>query len=376
MLGYAIRFGLLLLLRNPARVLRTGAGLAVAVLIVLVESAFWTSVSDAHLRLISAAQADLFLFDFRRHHLNKWDRLSWSQMVRANGVAGVQSVKPVYQSGVTISTTPDGAPKRIIAVAFPTESIPLDIGLSPATLRLLAEPDTVAYDSGSRPIFGDIHAGSDVWINEQRMHVVGTAVLGPNLINDGTVILSDGNMNKLTRGTDPIMGLVTIRPGSNRDDIQKQLSEMMAPFIQVLSREQLILREDHYLGRIAPVGVLFGAGAVAGLLVGAVICYQSFFMAIRRQGKAFATLSAMGASKTALATMVLAQALVLSMFAFGLAWAGAEGIAWWIRATLSAPASLKPELLWPAAIAVVLTCAVSAWLALRHSALKQADQLY
>ena len=376
MVRYATRFGLLLLLRNPARMLRTGAGLAVAVLIVLMESAFWTSVSDAHLRLISAAQADLFLFDFRRHQLNKWDRAPWAHMVRAEGVAGVASVKPVYQAGVTMSLTPDGPPKRIIAVAFPPESAPLDIGLSAESLRLLSEPDTVIYDTGSRPIYGDIKVGQDVWVNEQRMRVVGTAILGPNLINDGTLIMSDGNMRKMAHGADPIMGLITLKPGTDMPAIQKQLAEMMAPTIHVLTRAQLVMREDYYLSRVAPVGVLFGAGAVAGLLVGAVICYQSFFMTIRRQGKAFATLSAMGASALVLAFMVLAQALLLSFIAFGLAWAGAEGIAWWLRLTLSVPATLKPDLLMSAAAAVVVTCVISAWLALRHAAFRQAEQLY
>lgn len=373
----AIRFGLRLVSRDPARLLRTGAGLAVAVLIILVEVSFWTSVSDAHLRIVDASKADLFLLDLRRWHLNKWDRMLATHVNRARGTDGVESIVPVYQAGMNMRTSPNGAPKRIIGIGFEPEAAPLAVGMSERAASLLNEPGAVVYDSGSRAaIFGDVEVGQQVIVDDKRMKVVGTAVLGPNLVNDGNLIMSDGNFLRLIPGSSPIMALVRVAPEANMHDVQIRLNEALAPEIQVYTRSQLNWRETRYLGQVAPTGILFGAGMVAGLIVGAVICYQSFFMTVRRQGKAFATLSAMGAAPGAMAMSVVAQATVMSGLAFVMAWALAEGVTWWLRTSLSVPATLKPDVLLLVAAAVLGMCVVSAWLALRHAAFRHAEQLY
>lgn len=373
----ALLFGLRMLVRDPGRLLRASAGLSVAVVIVLVEISFWTSVSDAHLRIIEASRADLFMIDWRRLHLNKWDKLAPMNLSRARATDGVAEVQPIYQAGMMLRTSPEAGPKRVIALGIPTDSVTLDVGVDRAVLRRLAEPGTLVYDRGSRSaIYGDIGVGDEVLVDDQRMKVVGTALLGPNLVNDGNVLLSLGNMQRLRPGSDPIMALVRVRPDADLMDVRQRLAQTLGSEVQVYTRAQLQWRETRYLGQVAPAGVLFGAGMIAGLLVGAVICYQSFYMTVRRQGKAFATLSAMGAPPGAIGLMVLVQALVLSVLAFLIAWGAAEAVAWWLRVTLAVPASLKPQVLWPAAAAVLLVCALSAWLALRHAAFRHAEQLY
>lgn len=376
-LSTALRFGLRMVSRDPGRLARTGAGLAVAVLIILIEVSFWTSVSDAHLRIVDASKADLFLLDLRRWHLNKWDRMLATHVNRARGIEGVEAIVPVYQAGMNMRTEPEGAPKRIIGVGFEPEAAPLAVGMSETTARLLNEPGAVVYDSGSRAaIFGQVRRGQQVLVDGHRMKVVGTALLGPNLVNDGNLIMSDGNFLRLLPGSSPIMALVRLKPGADIQDVQIRLNEALAPEVQVYTRSQLNWRETRYLGQVAPTGILFGAGMIAGLIVGAVICYQSFFMTVRRQGKAYATLSAMGASPGAIALSVIAQAVVMSAVAFLMAWAVAETVTWWLRASLSVPASLKADILVWVAVSVVVMCVVSAWLALRNAAFRHAEQLY
>lgn len=373
----AIRFGLRLITRDPLRLLRTGAGLSVAVLIVLVEVAFWTSVSDAHLRVVAASRADLFLLDTRRWHLNKWDKIMAVHVNRARGIEGVAAIIPVYQSGMNIRMGRDEAPKRIIAMGFEPSAAPLMVGMTEQATQLLSQPGAVVYDQGSRvAIYGGAEVGQEVFIDDRPMKIVGTAFLGPNLINDGNVIMSDGNFKMLRSDAEPIMALVRLAPGVDPREIQPRIAAALAPEVQVFSREQLNWREANYLGRVAPTGMLFGAGMVAGLIVGAVICYQSFFMTVRRQGKALATLGAMGAAPVVLAMAVITQAVVLSLVGYGIAWALAEGVALWIRETLSVPAALRPEFLLWSALTVILVCVASAWMALRHAAFRHAEQLY
>ena len=67
--------------------------------------------------------------------------------------------------------------------------------------------------------------------------------------------------------------------------------------------------------------MLFGAGMLAGLFVGFVICYQALYIAIRRRLKAFATAKAMGFGNGFVVGVVLVQAAAIGLagYALGLA---------------------------------------------------------
>jgi putative ABC transport system permease protein len=67
--------------------------------------------------------------------------------------------------------------------------------------------------------------------------------------------------------------------------------------------------------------VLFGIGMLAGLVIGAVTCYQILFNEIVDRLKQYATLKAMGFSNAYLRRAILEQAMLLSCggFAIGLA---------------------------------------------------------
>lgn len=332
--------GLKLVVRDRLRSAFAAAGIAVAVLIAFVEMGFLNGVVDSHLRIVNAARGDFVLLDSRRSHLNKWDELLSIRVSQIAAIDGVASVSPVYQAGKTFRGARNEADHRIIAFAFPPDDPPLDLGWSAETLALLRQPGTVLMDAKSRPIYGDVKAGDDVWLEGRMVRLGGFVSLGPTIVIDGALFMSDATFKSLEPDGGPEMAVVRVSPGADPERVRSRIEAVTGPEVEVYTREALAARESAYLMRVAPLGLLFGAGMAAGLFVGLVICYQVLYVAVRRRLEAYATLKAMGFGNGFILRTVLQQAWALGLggYALGLA------LAWVAYRVLAAHTGLLVEL--------------------------------
>jgi putative ABC transport system permease protein len=350
-----VALGSRLVLRDRLRSLAGIAGIAAAVLIAFVEMGFMNGVIDSHLRVVAAARGDLVVLDVRRNHLNKWDSLLPIRAPQIAAVEGVASVSPVYQAGVPFRGAREQSDHRIIVIAFPPDDPPLDLGWSEATLQALRRPGTVLIDQLSRPIYGELKAGQDVWLDGRRLRLGGFVTLGPTVINDGQMVMSESTMQSMHRGAYPRMLVVRVRERGDVARVQSEIRDRLGPEVDVFRKSELALREASYLRRVAPLGLLFGAGMAAGLFVGMVICYQVLYIAVRRRLKAYATLKAMGFSNRFVLGTVVQQALVLGAggyLAGLLLTAGAYAL-------LAARTGLEIDLTLPRVAAMAAACALA-----------------
>ena len=121
---------------------------------------------------------------------------------------------------------------------------------------------------------------------------------------------------------EPIMGTIRLDPGQDpgrvRDEI---LTQLRADDVTVMTPAELRARENAFTLDAVPIGFIFAVGMIAGLVIGAVTCYQLLFNEVLDRLAQFATLKAMGFSNGYLCRVVVGQALFLSVigFAVGLA---------------------------------------------------------
>ena len=358
--------GFRLFMRDAARSALAVAGIAVAVLIVFVEMGFMNGVIDSHLRIVEAARGDLVLLDARRNHLNKWDELLAIRLPQIRTVEGVDAVSAVYQAGKTFRSAPDQPDHRIVVIAFPPDDPPLELGWSEDTLALLRRPGTVLIDRLSRSIYGELKPGQDVWLDGHLMRLGGFVSLGPTIVIDGTMVMSESTFRSLEPDGGPEMAVVRVAAGSDRAQVKARIAGLTGDTVQVFSKRELAERESGYLMRVAPLGLLFGAGMTAGLFVGVVICYQVLYVAIRRRLKAYATLKAMGFGNVFLLRTVLEQAWAMGFigYAIGLALAAVA------YQSLAAHTGLLIELNWVRCVSVAAACLVACTVAGAIAALK------
>lgn len=351
--------GLRLVLRERWQSALAALGIGVAVLIVFVEMGLLHGVIDSHLRIVSAVRGELILLDPARTNLNRWDSVLPAKLPQVLAVEGVAAVLPVYQAGVAFRGAPEQSDQRILVLAFSPDDPPLELQWSDEALALLRQPGTVLMDRLSRAIYGELAPGQDVWVASRRMRLGGFVALGPSLLNDGLIVMSESSFKSMRPHAQPAMGVVRVEPGADSALVQARIRERLGSRATVYRKPELAARESAYLLGAAPLGLLFGAGMLAGLFVGLVICYQVLYVAVRRRLKAFATLKAMGFGDGFILRTVVLQAALLGLGGYAVGTA----LALVAYRFLTEASGLPVELTLPRAAAVAAASLIACMLA-------------
>lgn len=209
----------------------------------------------------------------------------------------------VYLSG--ISTRPD-------AMMFSR--------LLPAEMReKLREPGAVIVDPADLETL-DAHLGGRAWINKQPVHIVGLlkglrGLGGVNVLSSRESALTIADLKGDEGST---YYLARLKQSDQLSDVLVRLSQADKRFgpYEVWSSDDFASRSQRYwlLDTGAGVAVLFMASLVC--LVGAMITSQSLKTVINSYSREYATLNALGASRLALARVVVEQSC----------WVGSAGL--------------------------------------------------
>lgn len=307
----SLGLGVLFALSNPLRLSAAIAGIAVAVLVMFVELGLLQSILQSQSRLASLVRGDLMVMSAARSSLHDWARLDRLRLAQLAAVSGVAQVIPVYESGMLLRNPPERAAHRITAFAFPAGTLPLAIGDEQGISRMLKIPGTVLFDRRSRPLYGDIQPGHTVLLNAKSYVVRGLVAIGPDIVSDGAVVMSEGSWLADDPGAQPIMGVLRLVPGAELASVRRALAAAMPADTTVMTPAEAARRERDFTLKSAPIGLIFGIGLLAGLLIGVVICYQILFNEIIDNAKEYATLRAMGFADSTIARMIFELALVL-----------------------------------------------------------------
>jgi putative ABC transport system permease protein len=312
------------------RMARAAGGIAFAVLLMLTELGFRQGFFDAATAIIEALDADIVLINPQKIRFGAKEPFARAQLYQAAGVPGVASVKPMYGEWRTsIWKNPqDHHLFNIQVLAFdPDQSVWLLPAIN-SKLEQLKLPDTVLADAKGRRFLGRPAAGQWTELSYHRVRIVGTFNVGPDFTYDGTIIMSDRNFLKYFSDpltTDPKLdmvefGIVKVTLGANVQNVQAGLQRIMPADVRVLTKQEFFDLELDYQSGLAPVGPIFGLGALFGFLVGTLITYQILFADLSDQLPQYATLKAMGYGRAYIVKSVLQQSAFYGLVGYLPSW--------------------------------------------------------
>jgi putative ABC transport system permease protein len=366
-----IELGLRLLWHDKLRLLSMSASVSVGVVIVFVELGLLLGVLDSQALVATLARGQFLVMNASRADLHHWDKIPAAELTLFSGVPGVAKVMPVYEDHVGL-TDPDGGRssdkrvRRIIVYAFSPIDMPLAIGDPAAISAALKMADSFVFDRWSRPIFGHIAPGMDIELDKSPLQVSGLATMGPDIVNDGNIFMSDGEWLKRRPDAQPIMGVVRLATGADPDDVRTRLLARAPPDVKVMTPQEARERENHSTLKVSPIGLLFTLGMIAGLVIGTINCYQVLYTEVSDHLAQYATVKAMGFSDSFLNGVILTQALVLSGTGF------ATGLLLSLVAdALVASLTRLPIAVHPLSgslvfLATVVSCVLAGWIAVRR----------
>jgi len=370
----------LLLIKLRVRLFTAIAGVAFAVVLALVQLAFEDALYTSITLLYSHLDADLVLISTQYQSIVVREEFPEARLYQALAAGGVRSVAPVYLETVQWTNPVNHQQRFIFLVGFEPRPGVFDLDDVNRRLPSLAEPGNVLFDIGSRPEFGPVgqlfrRSGPVVTeISDRRTRVVGLFRVGASFANSGQIITSDQSFFRLVPMRKPgivDLGLIKLQPGADLDEARKRIAASLPGDVVVLTKTGFLRREKDFWHRNLPVGFIFRASLITGLIVGAVIVYQILYSGISEHLAEFATLKAIGYSNRRLFRVVLQESLLLSAFGFVPGVLLALGIYHVVREFTVLPVTMTMSRLVVVYILTAMMCSFSGALAVRR--LRSAD---
>lgn len=319
-----------ILAHEKARSALAVMGVFAAVVLVFLQLGFYSSVPIGATFIYDAMEYDVALSSRDYSYQIRTGTFPRSRLAQALAVPEVESAYPFYQRFGRWLNVSSRRPREIFIMGFN----PDHLIFNEPTLRdqawKLKRPYTALLDDSTSPAFGGRdEANSSIELNDRVLEIVGEYRLGTGFLGRGAVAMSDLNFSRIVRDQkldDVHVGLIRLKSGADAAMVVEQLNALLPPDTRALTREDFRARERSYWTRVTSTGLVFGFGTIVAGIIGATILFQTLATLILRNLKEYAVLKAMGYSQSYLVGIVVAQAVLFPVVAFGPAVAAAYGL--------------------------------------------------
>ena len=366
--------GWLQLRHKPLRLLVALAGIAFAVLLIMMQLGFRSALFESAVRFHERFRYDIALFSPDSVFIVRPQGFSIRRLYQARSVDEVTDIAPIYIFPATWKNPWTNDRRSINAVGINPQDDVLDAPGFSDSLPLTARQDAILFDDRSRPEFGAVgdaileQGVVTTEVNDREVDVVGTFMMGTSFGIDGTIITSDDNWLRLfpDRSRNEIqLGLISLAEDADANAVRDRLRAYLPDDVLVMTKQDFIDRETAYWDGATPIGYVFFFGAVMGFVVGAIIVYQILFADVSEHLNEYATLRAIGYSNLFVVGIVLQQAVILAVLGF----VPGVAVANWLYGNAAEATSLPIYLTTDRAATVFIMtlamCALSGLLAVR-----------
>jgi len=365
---------------SRAKMLIAAAGVAVAVLLMMMQLGFMNAAYDSALAVPKQMQADLVVLNTLTPSITKPAPFSRRLLYRMQAHPDVAAVQGIYQGTGKWRNPWTHEDCTMMIYGLEPHVDLFRVPGYPEQKNKLRLNDTILFDSRSRPIFGPVvdkfNQGERVEaeVNSRRIRVVGLTQSGSSFAVDGTGFTSEANFLRLVPGRPPgfiDVGLVQLKPGADPQRVRDELQESLGQDVRILTGPEFLKFELKFINSKSPIQFIFGLGAAVGFFIGFVIVYQILYTDVANQLPKFATMKAIGFGDFYLMKVVFEQAIYISLLGFIPGLIGSWGLYVFAAKVTRLPLGLKPGLVSGVFVLTVVMCSISGAAATRK--LRSAD---
>jgi putative ABC transport system permease protein len=299
------------------------SGVAFAVALMFTQIGLLDSLLNASVRLYQHIRADAVMASWDYRYQQGTVLVPRRRFTQALAVDGVEQCIPL-QIGPTALENPETHEEhRIIVVGFRLSDNVWTFDDQNINFNLLNVLGSVIYDTRSRSIYGPLprmfraHGPVSVIAAHRPVSIVGLVSLGPGFGNDGYMFASDATYNELVNGsTLPMLGMIRFKPGADRLRVLQDLRAALPGDVRFAPFDDFLQEEKEYWLHRTPIGLIFTATLLLGVVVGAVVVYQILYSDVTNHLPEYATMKAMGYSDRKLFRLIMIQAVCISMIGF------------------------------------------------------------
>ncbi len=295
--------------RQRTSTLLSLAGVTASLLVIFAQLGIERAVYYSAIRIHKAVIGDAVLVPagFKSLQLHGSVSAAVNDVVAAN--PSVAGSSPFWFDIMSINHPGMTASRQIAWYAIDVEAPAIDIPGLRENLYKLRVVRRILFDRESRPYFGDLGEmagkGDEITVLGppdsrqllREMFVVGSVAIGPNVVNDGSVVMSMDTMVEALGpwyAERPAFYALKFAPGVDRNAIREALNRNLAGRGEVITLEEFERRERSYWSRETPVGYITDLGFVMGLMIGMVFIYYAQYQIIRFYLPEYAILKSLG----------------------------------------------------------------------------------
>jgi putative ABC transport system permease protein len=304
---------------NPRRCFAAGAGIAFAVLLLFMEVGFLDAARLNAALLYESLEFDAVIVSRGYVAAQRTLPVDSFRLSQAGRVSGVIATAPLLVEGASWFNALERRTRSCRVVGVEPRNAPFVDAEISGQLDRVARPDTVLMDRLSSRKYGPWQVGGQVRINDAAPLIAGTFALGTGLISDGGVIASQETFRRIIgRGIDQgfDIGLLRFAAAAEPEEVIAAVRAALPGDVMVLSRADLIAREQYFWVSLKPVGIMFHVGALVAFLIGSVVLYQVLALEVGSRISEFATMKAMGFSQHRIYRIGVEQGLIFALLGY------------------------------------------------------------
>lgn len=320
---------LLQLKDSPVKTLAAAAGICFSNVLVFFQLGLLNAIYQSQDRPYSALDGEIVIVSSRFSRLSQTPVIWSSDVMRAQGVEGVEKVSLLSIGLATVLVLPDGYTTNAQVYAIDPSNSALSTVKAQLNLPLLDLKDRASIDVLSRPSYVKNTKQSLVNsreyqtnIGNNRLFINSTALIGSTFASDLSLVMSQENLLQYLPGRNPYqtnIGVVRVENGFSTESVLNTLRQRVFPpgyHIQALSLDQVKDIELVYWQTHTALTFIFGLGVLVGFVVSGIILYQILYSDVIGHLPEYATLLALGYTEGFVIRVVFTQALLLVILSF------------------------------------------------------------
>ena len=373
------------LLREKQRFVVALAGIAFAVILMLVQLGLRDALSESATKPIDHLKGDLIIASSQYEYLFSTDNFTQRRLYSALALEDVEWVAPLYLGVGTWRQPETYDERKILVLGFIPNTTVVDFPEVWRDKEKLEVSDSVLFDGASRPEYGPVREilsrdkAVVTEVNGKRIRVVGLFELGPTFGSNAHLITSDLTFLRIFKNRQQgliDLGFVKLKAGADPEQNRARLRAILPKDVNVFTRHALLEQEKEYWNKHLPIGFIFNLGSLMGLVVGGVVVYQILFADVNDQLPEYATLKAMGYLDRDLFGIILQEAIILSALGFIPGYLIAQALYIFAHNHAGVPIHMTIARIAIVFVLTVLTCSISGAIAMRKLRLADPAEIF
>ena len=305
-------------IQNKWRTLASASGICFAILLIFMQLGFLAAAKKNVSIVYRFLDFDIIITSKGYLSLTRALEINPYRIIQTRNLPGILSATGLLVDRGGWKNQKTNRSKSCMIIGLDSSDASFLKGEAAQQMPLISRPYTTLVDRKSHDAYGSREVGGLAMVNGTPLEIRGEYNMGLGLLADGSIIVNPLTFKRLfgMASNNVHMGLVKVAPGVTPEKAMETIRAALPPDVRMLTRRQIIEREQRYFIKVKPLGIIFQVAAFVGFIIGSVILYQVLSSEISKRLNEFATLKAIGYTNSYLYMVGIKQGLIMSFMGY------------------------------------------------------------